>query len=129
MGLSKKAMYLCLFLIAFSFVGCNSTSTENKNQTDKVDINFQGKNNEGNKISEINTTWKGFLDSYMKENSNVTDYNPRQDISEDRKVRVVKTEYRNGYDGRAGFYSYALITNVYDENTGELLTSVGVYNK
>jgi len=30
MRLFRKAMYLCLSLIVFSLVGCNSTSTENK---------------------------------------------------------------------------------------------------
>ncbi|MBL4936964.1 hypothetical protein JK636_14515 [Clostridium sp. YIM B02515] len=90
---------------------------------------LQTKANEGKKVSEVKTTWKGFIDSYLKEHPDIKFFNPREDIKEDLKVRVVKTEYRNGYDEKAGHYSYALITNVYDEKTGELLTSSGEYKK
>lgn len=87
----------------------------------------QIKTNENNKISEINMTWGEFLDLYLKENPQVKYYNPRTDINIDHKVRVVKIEYPNGLESKAGFYSYALITEVYEAKTGELLTSAGEY--
>ena len=41
MRLFRKAMCLCLFLIAFSFVGCNSTNTKNQLPESKPkDFNF-----------------------------------------------------------------------------------------
>ncbi|MDR3586305.1 MAG: hypothetical protein P4L59_13445 [Desulfosporosinus sp.] len=81
--------------------------------------------NVGNKIAEIYTTWGGYLDLYMKENPDNTHYNPRQDISKEHKVRVVKMEYPNGLESRYGFFNYALIITVYDARTSELLTSAG----
>lgn len=104
----------------------NTNIMANKITTNtKADINFQTKANEGQKISEINTTWGEFIDSYIKETKEY--YNPRQDISKDLKVRVVKTEYVNGIEAKAGFYGYGLITQIFDEKTGELLNSIGEY--
>lgn len=100
------------------------TSTKSESQVPKAGTVSQ--TNEGNKITEVNTTWGDFLDSYNKENPDEY-YNPRNDISKDYKVRVVKIEYPNGLESKAGFYSYALLTCVYDANTGELLTSVGAF--
>lgn len=41
MGLFKKAIYLCLFLIAVSLIGCNSTTTKNQlPQSKPKDFNF-----------------------------------------------------------------------------------------
>jgi hypothetical protein len=103
----------------------NSILTDNKSKVTKADTDSQNKTNEGKKIAEVNTTWGEFLDSYMKETKEY--YNPRQDISKDHKVRVVKTEYANGIEMKNGFYSYGLITQILDEKTGELLNSIGEY--
>ena len=81
----------------------------------------------GNKVAEINTTWGEFLDLHMKENPQEEYYNPNQNINKDRKVQVIKAEYPNGLESKAGFFNYALITRVYDAKTRELLTSEGVY--
>lgn len=81
----------------------------------------------GTEIAEINTTWKGYLDSYMKENPDIKDFNPNKDISKDQKVRVVKIEYLHGLECKNGFYNYALITDVYNSKTSELLSSAGYY--
>lgn len=89
--------------------------------------NIQATDQKGNKIAEMNMTWGEYIDFYLEENSDVTYYNPRTDISKSREVRVVKTEYPNGLESKAGFYHYALIIQVYDEKTGELLTSAGHY--
>ena len=97
--------------------------TNYKHQLFEVDNIPETKTDEGNKLSEINTTWGEFLDLYMKENHQVTNYNPRQDVNKDHKVRVVKTEYPNGLKSMVGVFRYVIITRVYDTKTDELLTS------
>ena len=52
--------------------------TNNKNQLFKIDYVPQTKTNEGNKLSEINTTFGKFFDLYVKQNYQVTKYNPRR---------------------------------------------------
>lgn len=98
-------------------------------QATKVRVSSQLKSNEGHKLSEIDTTWGEFLNSYMKENPQIKDYNPRQDITKEHEVKVIKTEYTDGVFTKGGYFKYGLITNVYDEKTGELLTSAGQYKK
>lgn len=54
--------------------------------------------------------------------------NPRPDISDDHKVRVLITEYPNGVECKNGFYNYGVTCNVFDAKTKEVLASVGFYN-
>ncbi|ERI92340.1 hypothetical protein HMPREF1982_02322 [Clostridiales bacterium oral taxon 876 str. F0540] len=124
----KKIIIIMAILLAVLGV---AAAIKTANFIDEVpsSTDLQTKANEGKKISDVKTTWKGFIDSYLKEHPDIKYFNPREDIKEDLKVRVVKTEYGNGYDEKAGHYSYALITNVYDEDTAELLTSSGEYKK
>lgn len=132
---SKGIRYLgvvVLVTLVISTTGCSrqtssqispsSTMTSADNQ-----ITAPAPTNNGTEIAEINTTWNGSLDSYMKENPGVKDFNPNKDISKDQKVRVVKIEYLHGLESKNGFYNYALITNVYDSKTSELLSSSGYY--
>lgn len=44
-------------------------------------------------------------------------------ISDSRMVRVIKTEYPDGLDTKAGFYANAILTTVFDAETGTLLES------
>ena len=104
-----------------------SNITTNEKQTiNSLENTFETKANEGKKILELNTSWGDYLDSYMKD-GNDEYYNPRQDISNDHKVRVIKMEYSDGIECKNGFYKYGLITQVFDNQTGELLNSVGYY--
>jgi hypothetical protein len=104
----------------------NENTIKSEDKTTKVDTSSQTKTNKGKNIAEANTTWEECLNSYLKEPDDEY-YNPRQDLSKDHKVRVVKVEYTNGVMCKNGFYNYGLITNVFDEKTGELLTSAGHY--
>jgi len=124
----KKIIIIMVILLTVLGV---AAAIKTANFIDEVpsSTDLQTKANEGKKISDVKTTWKGFIDSYLKEHPDIKYFKPRDDIKEDLKVRVVKTEYGNGYDDKAGHYSYALITTVYDEKTGELLTSSGEYKK
>lgn len=108
-----------------TIIVANNILTVNKCEVSKVDSIYQIKTNKGKNIAEVTTTWGEFLELYIKETKEY--YNPRQNISKDHKVRVVKTEYANGCQTKAGFYSYGLITQIFDEKTGELLNSVGEY--
>jgi len=121
-----------LVILVMSATGCSKqTSPQISPSSVKANADNQittpTPTNKGTEIAEINTTWKGFLDSYMKENPDVKDFNPNKDISKDQKVRVVKIEYLHGLESKNGFYNYALITNVYDSKTSELLSSAGYY--
>lgn len=44
-------------------------------------------------------------------------------VDSDRNVWVVKTDYPNGLDTKAGFYDKATLTTVFDAETGQMLKS------
>jgi hypothetical protein len=67
-----------LVILVMSTTGCNNqTSSQISPSSAKTSADNQittsTPTNKGTEISEINTTWKGFLDSYMKENPGVKD--------------------------------------------------------
>lgn len=44
-------------------------------------------------------------------------------IDSNRMVRVIKTEFPDGLDTKAGFYKNAVLTSVFDAETGNLIES------
>lgn len=132
--MKKKISILTIAVLIFSVfiipkleTLLNKTSITNEEQvTNNVDTISYNKTYKSKKILEVETTWGECLNSYLKETNTEHD-NPRQDISADHKVRVAKIEYTNGIECKGGFYNYGLITQIFDEKTGELLTSVGYY--
>ena len=132
--MKKKISILTIIVLIFSVfitpnleILSNKSSITNKEQfTNNVDTISHSKTYKGKTILEVDTTWGECLNSYIKETNTEYD-NPKQDISDDHKVRVVKIEYINGIECKGGFYNYGLITQIFDEKTGELLTSLGHY--
>jgi hypothetical protein len=66
------------------------------------------------KSSELKT-WGKYLNDEKKEEFT--------QVSSNRMVKVIKTEYPDGLDTKAGFYGNATLTSVFDAETGNLLES------
>ena len=113
--LSIVVLIFCVFIIPKLESLLNKTSINNEEQViNNVDIISHNKTYKSKKILEVDTTWGECLNSYVKETDTEHD-NPRRDISDDHKVRVVKIEYTNGIECKGGFYNYGLITQIFDE--------------
>jgi hypothetical protein len=86
------------------------------------------KSPKGKKIVDKIMTWgeclKLYSETYFHSSPNG---NPRPDISDDHKVRVIITEYPNGVECKNGFYNYGVTCNIFDAKTKEVLNSVGFY--
>ena len=63
------------------------------------------------------TTWKQYVTDEKEEAINYQ-------IDDNRMVRVIKIEYPDGLDTKAGFYKNAVSTIVFDAESGNLITSV-----
>jgi len=132
--MKKKIRILTIAVLIFSFFMTlklenllNKTSILNKEPvTNNIDAISNNKTYKSKKILDVDTTWGECLNSNIKETNTEHD-SPRQDISDDHKVIIVKIEYANGIECKGDFYNYGLITQIFDKKTGELLTSVGYY--
>lgn len=103
-----------------------------KDNADKQDKDFVpeekclekiAKTPNSHKISSEIKTWKQHLEKEQEGNAK------NLQISPNRKVRVIKTEFPDGIDTKAGFYDKAILTSIFDAETGNFLgsTTTGEY--
>ncbi|OPX42758.1 hypothetical protein CLHUN_34100 [Ruminiclostridium hungatei] len=91
----------------------------------KPDKNFVSEEKCEESIVKTKTSYKksSELKQWSKhlkdENKDIVDHQ----ISDNRMVRVIKTIYPDGLDTKAGFYANAIVTTVFDAETGTLLES------
>jgi hypothetical protein len=121
---------VCSVIGLVTWIGLFSGSKLPKEQTVATTDNQQTNSSEPKNSSvETKTTWGEFLAGYVKDNPNVKFYNPNPQIPTGHEIRVVKTEYPNGLESKAGFYPYATVISVFDMKTGNILTSIGEYRE
>lgn len=75
------------------------------------------------KSSELKTWEKHLSDNKGSGKGNGKGTVILSEISPNRMVKVIKTEYPDGLETKAGFYANAVLTSVFDAETGNLLES------
>lgn len=123
---------ICISLVGLLFINGVADVYKSTKYMNNINSKIQINKTVKKKIisMEFNTTWKGYKTWYLKSHiDDSTYYNPipGKSITDNHKVRVVKTEYPDGYESKAGFFPKASIIVVYDAKTGGVLTSVGHY--